>query len=123
MATNFELGQVLIRISVCRAGEVPKRRIIPRLLSMDRKWDLELEEFMALAPVDLCIEADRRARVFLHCGGQRADRDGNFDGTLVVLDSRLDRAAYGGAKTTHSVKIRTGRLGLLTRKRDPIRRS
>lgn len=58
VAADLELGKLLRGVPVRGPGNVAERSVEDRLGAVDVERDLELEELVALAPVDLGVEAD-----------------------------------------------------------------
>ena len=65
MTADLEFGHVPSRVLVRRSLNMSELRLVRRVVVLDVERQLELEELMALAPVDLGLEAEERARGLL----------------------------------------------------------
>ena len=65
MTADLELGHVPSRVLVRRSLNMSELRLVRRVVVLNVERQLELEELVALAPVDLGLKAEERARGLL----------------------------------------------------------
>lgn len=75
MSTDFELGGIPRRVPMCGTGDVAPLRLIVRVVTVNVQRDLELEDLVALVPIDMRIETDERLRVQLRSSRHRVQRN------------------------------------------------
>ena len=75
VTADLELGHVPSGILVRGSLDVSKLCLVRRVVVLDVERQLELEELMALAPVNLGLEAEERARGLLKSCRDRIQRD------------------------------------------------
>ena len=65
VTADLELGHVPSRVLVRRSLNMSELRLVRRVVVLNVERQLELEELVALAPVDLGLKAEERARGLL----------------------------------------------------------
>ena len=71
VTADLELGHVPGGVLVRRPLDVPELRLVGRVVVLNVERELELEELVALVPVNVSIEAEERTRVPLERSGDR----------------------------------------------------